>query len=32
MIGKGVNHNIRRMAKGRDDKLRRRGENVVEWE
>ena len=30
MIGKGVNHNIGRVAKGKGDKLRRRRENVVE--
>ena len=30
MFGKGVNCNIRRIMKGKGDKLRRRWENVVE--
>ena len=32
MIGKEMNHNIQRVAKGKDDQLRRREENVVEIE
>ena len=30
MIGKGMNRNIGRVAKGRGDKLRRSGESVKE--